>query len=133
MTMLERVIYESRATGRTDSLLNMATILAESQRNNERDGLTGVLAAHDDRYIQVLEGTTPAIDRLLRRLLHDARHKDVTILDRRPIETRSFGEWAMANARIHPDQAANLDGVMASHSSDAMVALLLEAIRATSG
>jgi hypothetical protein len=53
---LERLLYASRATGRTSSLFNMATILSESQRNNDRHGLTGALAAHEDRYIQVIEG-----------------------------------------------------------------------------
>ena len=48
--MLQELVYESTATGSTGSLLNMATILAESQRNNARDGLTGALAAHDDRF-----------------------------------------------------------------------------------
>ena len=43
---LERVVYESTATGTTDSILNLSVILAVSQRNNDRDGLTGALAAH---------------------------------------------------------------------------------------
>ena len=46
---LERLVYESTATGATDSLANLATILAESERNNDRDGLTGALAAHKVR------------------------------------------------------------------------------------
>ena len=49
---LERLIYESSATGSTGSLLNLAAILGEAQRNNDRDGLTGALAAHEERYIQ---------------------------------------------------------------------------------
>lgn len=38
---LERLAYESTATGTTGSLANLAVIVAESQRNNDRDGLTG--------------------------------------------------------------------------------------------
>ena len=65
---LERLIYESTATGTTGSLTNLAVILSESQRNNERSGLTGALAAHRDRYIQVIEGQPEVLDGLLRRL-----------------------------------------------------------------
>lgn len=126
--MLEQVVYESRATGRTDSLLNMATILAQSQRNNARDGLTGVLAAHDGRFIQVLEGPGPDIDRLLQRLTDDPRHSDVTVVDRRPIESRSFGDWTMANARFRADQTEALEAVLAARSPEATVAMLKEAI-----
>ena len=46
----------SAATGSTESLLNVATLLGEAQRNNARDGLTGVLAAHDGWFLQVIEG-----------------------------------------------------------------------------
>ncbi len=128
---LERVVYESHATGRTDSLLNMATILAESQRNNDRDGLTGALAAHEGRYIQVLEGNGPDIDRLLRRLADDPRHRDVTIMDRRPIDCRSFGDWTMANVRFRADQAEALSAVLKSRSAEATVTLLKNAIADT--
>lgn len=105
---LDRVIYLSTATGSTGSLLNMVSILAESQRNNERDGLTGALVAHDERFIQVLEGPRQTLDGLLRRLTKDPRHKDITIIDRRPIDERLFTGWAMANARLSPDKARGL-------------------------
>ncbi|PZN96004.1 MAG: hypothetical protein DCF29_23915 [Alphaproteobacteria bacterium] len=58
---LERLVYESTATGSTGSLVNLATILAQSQRNNDRDGLTGALAAHNERYVQVIEGSSAAL------------------------------------------------------------------------
>ena len=127
---LERLLYASTATGRTDSLLNMATILAESQRNNARDGLTGVLAAHDDRFIQVIEGTTSALDALLRRLAPDPRHRDIVILDRRPIAGRLFDGWAKASSRIGPEAAPVLDRLMATPDAAAadIVVLLHQAI-----
>ena len=77
MAELHRLIYRSTATGTTASLLNVATILAESQRNNDRDGLTGALAAHDDRYLQIIEGRPSSLDSLLRRLERDNRHKGI--------------------------------------------------------
>ena len=109
---LFRLVYESTATGSTGSLINLSVILAESQRNNDRDGLTGALAAHRDRYIQVIEGTASALDGLLRRLELDPRHRDIVLLDRVPITERMFAGWSMASARITPELAPVLDALL---------------------
>lgn len=109
---LERLVYESTATGSTDSIGNLAVILAESQRNNDRDGLTGALAAHRDRYVQVIEGPAQALDALLRRLETDPRHRDIVLLGREPIPKRLFGRWSMASARITPAHGAALDSLV---------------------
>ncbi|WP_339871777.1 BLUF domain-containing protein [uncultured Brevundimonas sp.] len=132
MPVLEQIVYGSVATGRTDSLLNAATILAESQRNNGRDGLTGALAAHEGHYIQVLEGPPGALDGLLRRLALDPRHRDIEIYGRTPIAARRFDGWSMANARITPALAPVLSRVMAEtpRSPERLVALLTEAVAA---
>ena len=132
MPVLEQIVYGSVATGRTDSLLNAATILAESQRNNARDGLTGALAAHDGHYIQVLEGSPGALDILLRRLATDPRHRDIAIHGRTPITARRFDGWSMANARITPALAPVLTRLIAEtpRSPERLVALLAEAAAA---
>lgn len=125
---LERLLYASRATGRTNSLLNMATILSESQRNNDLHGLTGALAAHEDRYIQVIEGEPERLDHLMRRIEGDARHRDIQVISRAPIEQRSFAGWSMAQAVIRPDLAAALDAVMSRSDPDELVAILHAAL-----
>lgn len=129
---LERIVYASTATGSTGSLLNMVAILAESQRNNERDGLTGALAAHDDRFIQVLEGAAQTLDSLLRRLAADPRHRDIVILQRDRIDQRLFGDWAMANARFNPGKGEALSRLTRAPGSSGpeIVRLMLEAVAA---
>ena len=130
VAILERLVYGSTATGHTDNLLNMATILAESGRNNARDGLTGALAAHEGRFIQVIEGSGDAIDRLLRRLTTDPRHKDIVVFGRGPVEQRLFGDWVMANARITPALQTLLDDMMRQQtpSADHVVTLMQDAV-----
>jgi len=127
---LERLVYQSTATGSTGSLLNIATILAESQRNNDARGLTGALAAHNEQYIQVIEGLPHVLDGLLRRLQGDGRHRNIVILDRQPIPARSFGGWSMASARITPEQAPALDALMAGdrEAVDEVVAAMVAAL-----
>lgn len=123
---LERLVYESTATGSTGSLMNLAAILAESQRNNDRRGLTGVLAAHRERYVQVIEGATESLDGLLRRLADDPRHRALHVLDRRAIPERQFAGWSMAAPRIDPATTAALDTLMAEpNPSGALVVRLL--------
>jgi len=124
---LQRLVYRSTATGSTTSLLNLVAILGESQRNNDRDELTGALASHNGRYIQVIEGSASTLDGLLRRLERDPRHKDIKLLERENITTREFGRWAMANAVVTPEAAPVLEGLMASDFPSA--ALIVEALR----
>jgi hypothetical protein len=129
---LERLVYESTATGPTSSIGNLAVILAQSQRNNDRDGLTGMLAAHRNRYIQVVEGPAWALDALLRRLEDDPRHRDVILLGREPIETRLFGRWSMASATITPAHGTALDRLVDDNAltSAGVIRILLDAFDA---
>lgn len=129
---LERLVYESTATGTTGSIGNLAVILAESQRNNDRDGLTGVLAAHRDRYIQVVEGPAQTLDALLRRLENDPRHRDVILLGREPITVRLFGRWTMASAVVTPAHGAALDSLVDTEelTPAKVIRILLDALDA---
>ncbi|RZJ93578.1 MAG: BLUF domain-containing protein [Brevundimonas sp.] len=117
--MLEEIVYASTARGSTESLLVMATLLGEAQRNNARDGLTGALAAHDGRFYQALEGQGQMLDLLLRRLARDPRHADIRILGRRPIDQRAFADWSMANATITPAQGVELNEMMGDETPSA--------------
>jgi hypothetical protein len=127
MPRLHRVLYASKATGSTDSLLGVATILGESQRNNAQRDLTGALAAHRGAFIQVIEGPAESIDRLLDRLRRDPRHKDLRVLERAPVESRSFEGRSMANARVTPAVEPLLDRVV--DGLDACPRETIEALR----
>jgi hypothetical protein len=125
---LQRLVYRSTATGSTTSLLNLVSILGESQRNNDRDELTGALASHGGRYVQVIEGAAATLDGLLRRLERDPRHKDIRLLERENISERAFGKWAMASAVVTPEAAPVLEEIIGSDAP--CPARLTEALRA---
>ncbi len=129
-TRLDQLVYRSVAAMPTEHLLPLAELLGEAQRNNERAGLTGALAVHDGRFLQVVEGDPGLLDQLHRRLERDRRHKDIHVLERRPIERRAFDGWSMASARITPSLASELDELMAdaAPSADRVVGLMLEAV-----
>lgn len=100
---LERIVYRSRAHVDTGSLLVISEILGISQRNNTRDGLTGALAVNEGWFLQVIEGSSSALDKLMTRLQLDPRHDDIEILSRRPVVGRLFGGWTMVATRITPE------------------------------
>ncbi len=79
-----------------------------SRRNNARDGLTGALAVNEGWFLQVVEGSATALDRLLRRLAEDPRHTDLEVLSRRPVSGRLFPDWSMVAARITPEVGPQL-------------------------
>ena len=109
MLELHRAVYVSRAiagVGRTT--LSIAEILSVSDRNNRRDGLTGLLIFHEGWFVQVIEGSRVAIERLLRTLREDPRHDELRLLDLTPITARSFGAWGMGLAAVTPVLAAEL-------------------------
>ncbi|WP_439476368.1 BLUF domain-containing protein [Brevundimonas sp.] len=91
--MLHRVIFASEAVGATGtSTLSVAQIIGVSQRNNRRDHLTSCVMFHQGHILQAIEGGRPDVDRLMRRLLTDARHTNLRILSDMPIHTRRLDE-----------------------------------------
>ncbi|QTC92799.1 BLUF domain-containing protein [Brevundimonas goettingensis] len=124
---LERLAYRSRATVSVDSLLLIADVLAVSQRNNRRDGVSGALTYSDGVFFQVVEGYPEDLDRLLRRLSEDPRHSAITIVHRAPVAGRLFGEWSMTAPRIAPDLAPAMK--KAVEESDIAPSLAIETLR----
>lgn len=76
------------------------SILASARTHNPLHGLSGVLLFNGSVFMQILEGVEPAIDELVRLLVDDRRHSNMSIRDERMIERRSFPHWEMAYVRL---------------------------------
>ena len=72
-------------------------ILAASQRNNQRVGVTGALCLTSNIFLQQLEGDRTAVNALYHRILLDPRHRDPAILDFSEITSRKFTQWSMGS------------------------------------
>lgn len=108
---LHRAIYVSDAVGdAATSLLVLVEILGESERNNRRDGLTGVLMRHAGLFLQAIEGPRGDVDRLLKRLRADPRHENLRLLSDHDVPDRLFPESPMTLAEMTPDAARLLNG-----------------------
>ena len=94
--MLIQLTYASR-TSRTLVPEDLKSILAASQRNNQRVGITGALCLSSNIFLQQLEGDRIAVNALYHRILLDARHRDPAILDFSEIASRKFTQWSMGS------------------------------------
>lgn len=106
--MLTRLIYHSEnhlgaAGGRMIGDLN--AIMDASNRNNQRDGITGALLFDTLWFVQILEGEREALSATLRRIMSDERHDAVTVMDAGAIDARLFGNWWMGLGLLRGDSA----------------------------
>ena len=96
---LERLIYRSEATG-VDPRSALEHILGPSIRNNARQKITGALGFSNQTYVQLLEGSAPALDMLLETLKSDRRHTGLTVLLRSQVVNRLVPAWSMARVDL---------------------------------
>ena len=103
------LIYVSSAT----ELLSpeqLLSLLETSRRNNNRDGITGMLLYKDGNFMQALEGEENTIHRLHAKILRDTRHGGVLTLLEKVIPERQFGGWSMGFQNLADPAWRNLPG-----------------------
>ncbi len=93
--MLERLLYRSKATNTLGSL-HLFNMLSEARSRNAALGITGHLLYTEEVFVQCIEGPTESISALWDSLQRDARHHDIELLARGPIQERRFSDWNMA-------------------------------------
>lgn len=105
-TPLHQLVYTSAyRAGRVHSELQaLRAILSVSRRNNLAAGVTGFLIFDRDSFVQVLEGPRETLEATMARIEQDDRHRDVTVIGIRPIETRAFQAWTMGGCHRTPQQ-----------------------------
>jgi len=92
--MLIQLTYASRVS-RALGPADIKDILASSQRNNGRLGVTGALCLNNGIFLQQLEGDRLTVSTLYHRILTDPRHRDTALLDFGEIAHRRFTGWSM--------------------------------------
>jgi Sensors of blue-light using FAD len=92
--MLTRLIYCSKVRPGVTQL-DVKHILAKSQANNARDGISGALVFTGGAFFQCLEGDRDAVNETYHRIVGDARHAQPILLSVEEIGVREFGAWSM--------------------------------------
>ena len=98
-------LHATRAMARPE----LDALLETSKRNNERDGISGLLVYDAGSFLQVFEGPTDAVEALVRRIEGDPRHTSIAFLSAGPIQARYFGGWGMDMANLNRVDDTNHD------------------------
>ncbi|MBF0367993.1 MAG: BLUF domain-containing protein [Magnetococcales bacterium] len=107
---LMHVIYTSifKEGLSSDALEN---ILEASRKNNEENGITGVLIYSDGLFMQLIEGRRDKIESLIEKIKHDHRHYSLSIVVKEEIFQRSFPDWSMAFVREELEDLGKVIGM----------------------
>lgn len=117
----ERMIRLSYVSSAAAPMTNpqIIDLLAQARRNNERDGITGLLLYHDGNFMQVVEGETAMVRALVGRLQRDSRHRGIIKVFEEDAHERQFQNWGMGFQSI----AALTDSQRAAIPQDALMPL----------
>jgi hypothetical protein len=88
----------------------IAEILAQARRNNQRSGLTGMLLYRDGNFLQVLEGTEGSVKAAMQRIERDDRHRGILVMKQGAITERRFSQWQMAFRDISLEGLKEIEG-----------------------
>ena len=77
------------------SFLGLMRLLYHSYLRNTSMGITGALIFENNRFGQVIEGPRTQIEDLWEKIQKDTRHKNIRLIESKPIEQRSFSKWTM--------------------------------------
>lgn len=91
---MRALVYRSTPTHLL-SADDLAALAFQARALNALDGISGLLIAGSDRFVQLIEGSQEGIDALLERLRADQRHRDLTILIDTIVPRRSTMGWDM--------------------------------------
>lgn len=108
MALISLVYVSVAAQPMSDDQLQ--EILRESRDNNEPRSITGMLLYRDGFFIQALEGDEDAVIPLFESIRTDARHRNVLMVYKNRIESRTFSNWSMGFNKISDTQVEDLPG-----------------------
>jgi hypothetical protein len=94
MTQLIELTYVSEPAQEM-SFLGLMRLLYHSYLSNANKGITGALIFENNHFGQVIEGPKDQIEDLWKRIQKDSRHKNIRLIDSKPIKHRSFSKWTM--------------------------------------
>ncbi|EGR5064050.1 BLUF domain-containing protein [Vibrio cholerae] len=92
---LTKLIYTSSMSDKCN-LNEIDNILTEAIQRNTSTNITGVLYYSNRYFFQCLEGENKDVEEVFALIEKDKRHTNIMIVEKAPIATRQFGEWAMA-------------------------------------
>jgi len=91
---LVRLIYASTII-RPYEGSTIEDILSSARNNNKLNDVTGLLCFNRKYFLQCLEGSRRAVNRIYGELMADPRHEDLVLLSYEDVDQRDFLQWEM--------------------------------------
>ncbi|GAB4218497.1 MAG: BLUF domain-containing protein [Synechococcales cyanobacterium] len=113
---LHRLIYISHAKAGL-GYYDLRDIQEKSERNNSRDGISGLLCFGNGLFLQVLEGSRVAISQTYHRIAADPRHNEPELVDFRDVEQRLFTVWSMKVTDLGSQASEKVQHLHLKHGS----------------
>ncbi len=103
------IVYRSEYTGDEGSFQSdLAAITREAIAHNSAQEITGILLHHNQVFVQVLEGSTEALETLMNKLRKDRRHRNIEVLLDGRIRGREFSDWSMRSFDLNDELSLSL-------------------------
>ena len=96
---LYRLIYSSQ-TSTELSPEDLKDISVVSKKNNQIDGITGILCYSNLMFLQILEGEHQQVSKTYHRIVGDKRHHTPILIKCVPIKNRLFEIWSMQTINL---------------------------------
>lgn len=129
MQPLVRLTYFSKALVDPSCNEVMRGIMMRAALRNSASGVTGVLAAGPDSFLQLIEGPRDAISETIGRIARDPRHTDLVAVEVAESGERLFPQWRLATAEHSNEQLDALSFEALSASSARQIYSLLASLR----
>ena len=110
MDSLSHLIYASSVESQM-GVPELRAVLDRARIVNSQLDVTGVLLHSEGNFFQVLEGDAEVIESLYAKIGRDKRHKNVVLIIREPIVSRSFADWSMGFASVTSKDVAGIIGI----------------------
>lgn len=89
---------------------DLLELLERSRRNNEAQGITGLLLHRADSFFQILEGSQDVVLGLFDTIRKDIRHQRIEVVSEGAISERQFADWRMAFVDLERQDVQALPG-----------------------
>ena len=96
---MKSIAYVSRApiSDRSIRMPNgLSDIISASRKHNPKSQITGIISYREGQYLQVLEGPSAEIDKLMAKIVADPRHEDIWVFFDARVIKRSFDNWGVS-------------------------------------